>query len=60
MNPKERIQELTKIIKEADYNYNTLDNPTITDQEYDSLMDELIRLERVIYFRGKISRICGS
>ena len=42
---KERMLELIDIINEADYNYHTLDNPTITDQEYDSLMDELITLE---------------
>ena len=35
MNIKDRIDELVKIINEADYNYHTLDNPTITDQEYD-------------------------
>ena len=28
---KERMNELIDIINEADYNYHTLDNPTITD-----------------------------
>ena len=28
---KERMEELIQIINEADYNYHTLDNPTITD-----------------------------
>ena len=45
MDIKKRIDELIKIINKANYDYHTLDNPTITDQEYDSLMDELIRLE---------------
>ena len=40
-----RIDELIKILNKASYEYYTLDNPTITDQEYDSLMDELIKLE---------------
>ena len=31
---KERMNELIDIINEADYNYHTLDNPTISDQEY--------------------------
>ena len=29
MNIEKRIDELVKIINEADYNYHTLDNPTI-------------------------------
>jgi len=44
-NVKQRIDELIRILNKASYEYYTLDNPTITDQEYDSLMDELIRLE---------------
>ena len=42
---KERMEELIEIVNEADYNYHTLDNPTITDQEYDSYLRELIEIE---------------
>lgn len=42
---QERYDELIKIINEADYNYHTLDNPTITDQEYDKYLRELYRIE---------------
>lgn len=42
---KERMEELIKIVNEADYNYHTLDNPTITDQEYDKYLRELIEIE---------------
>ena len=42
---KERIDELVKIIDEANYNYYVLDNPTITDQEFDKYLKELITLE---------------
>ena len=42
---KERMNELIDIINEADYNYHTLDNPTITDQEYDKFLRELILIE---------------
>ena len=42
---KERMEELIKIINEADYNYHTLDNPTITDQEYDKYLRELFDIE---------------
>lgn len=41
----ERIDELTKLLNKANYEYYVLDNPTITDQEYDSLIRELIILE---------------
>ena len=42
---KERIDELVELLNEANYNYHVLDNPTITDQEYDSLFRELQILE---------------
>ncbi len=42
---KERMNELIDIINEADYNYHTLDNPTITDQEYDKYLRELFDIE---------------
>ena len=41
----ERMLELIEIINEADYNYHTLDNPTITDQEYDKYLRELFEIE---------------
>lgn len=41
----DRMNELIDIINEADYNYHTLDNPTITDQEYDSYLRELFEIE---------------
>lgn len=43
----ERYEELIKIINEADYNYHTLDHPTITDQEYDKYLRELLDLEEL-------------
>lgn len=45
MEIEKRIKELVKIINEADYNYHVLDNPTITDQEYDKYLEELNKLE---------------
>lgn len=42
---KERIDELVDIINLANYNYHVLDNPTITDQEYDKYLAELYKLE---------------
>ena len=45
MSDKERIEWLVKILNEANYNYYVLDNPTITDQEYDKYLRELVNLE---------------
>lgn len=41
----ERYNELIEILKQAGIEYYTLDNPTMTDAEYDSLMDELLKIE---------------
>ncbi len=45
MNPQKRIDELTEILNEANYNYYVLDKPTITDQEFDKYLRELEKLE---------------
>lgn len=42
---KNRIQELVKIINQANYEYYSLDNPTLTDQEFDKYLKELETLE---------------
>ena len=45
MDPKERIQQLTDILNEANHRYYVLDDPTIPDFEYDRLLRELENLE---------------
>lgn len=40
-----RIKELVTILNQASYEYYTLDKPTITDQEYDKYLRELVELE---------------
>lgn len=42
---KERYDELIELIERANYEYYTLDNPTLTDREYDNLMSELLDIE---------------
>lgn len=42
---KERIEWLVDIINRANYEYYILDNPTLTDQEWDNYMNELLDLE---------------
>ncbi len=46
MNIEKRIDELISIINKASYEYYVLDNPTITDQEYDDAYNELLLLEK--------------
>lgn len=41
----ERLNEIKKLLNEYNYQYHVLDNPTVTDQEYDRLMQELQALE---------------
>ncbi len=45
MDIKSEILSLRKTIEEHNYNYYVLDNPTISDFEYDAMMQKLIRLE---------------
>ncbi len=46
MNPKERIDEITKLLEQYNYEYYVLDNPSVPDSEYDRLMNELISIEK--------------
>ena len=46
MEAIKRIDELTRILNEANYQYYVLDNPTMLDFEYDHLLRELEILEQ--------------
>ncbi len=45
MNEKDRILQLRQILHENNYKYYVLNQPTMSDQEFDSLMHELEDLE---------------
>lgn len=45
MDNKKRIEELVEELNRYSYEYYTLDNPTVTDKEYDKKYDELKKLE---------------
>ncbi len=45
MNEKQRIKELIDLINKANYEYHTLDKPTISDYDYDHYLKELVALE---------------
>lgn len=46
MKEIQRMKELIAVIKRHNYNYYVLDNPTISDKEYDDLYYELVDLEK--------------
>ena len=43
--PAGRVEEVRRQIREADYAYYALDNPTLSDAQYDDLMRELRAIE---------------
>ena len=45
MDPKLRAEEITKLLEKYNYEYYVLDNPSVSDAEYDRLMQELIKIE---------------
>lgn len=51
----DRIRDLIERINELNYHYYTLDEPLISDGEYDKLYDELVRLEKERGFKDKDS-----
>ncbi len=46
MDIKKNIDVLREVIEEHNYNYYVLDNPKISDYEFDKLLEKLIRLEK--------------
>ncbi|HPY38410.1 MAG TPA: NAD-dependent DNA ligase LigA [Bacilli bacterium] len=45
MSDKDRVIELTKLLEQYNHEYYVLDNPSVSDAEYDRLINELILLE---------------
>lgn len=45
MDSKLRVKELTTLLRKYNYEYHVLDNPSVSDQEFDALLHELIKLE---------------
>jgi len=44
-DPKRRAEELRAILDDANYRYHVLDDPQISDAEYDGLLRELVEIE---------------
>ena len=45
MDAKERVKEIAALLEKYNYEYYVLDNPSVSDAEYDRLMQELMMLE---------------
>lgn len=45
MDPMQRMEELVRELGKYNYHYYTLDEPLVSDKEYDALYDELVTLE---------------
>lgn len=59
----DRIKELVKLLNEHNYRYYTMDNPSISDKEYDKLYNELRELESstgIILADSPTNRIGGE
>ena len=41
-----KMEELVRRLNETAYQYYVLDNPTISDAEWDKMYDELVRMEK--------------
>lgn len=62
MDKERRIDELIEIIDDLNYHYYTLDDPKVSDKEYDLLYDELVKLEtetKIIYPYSPTQRVGG-
>ena len=59
----DRMRELVDLLNKYGYEYYNLDNPTVSDGEYDALYDELKRLEResgTVYPDSPTKRVGGE
>ena len=59
----EEMQNLVKILNKYAYEYYVLDNPTVSDKEYDALYDKLVKLEKetgVVLFDSPTKRVGGE
>ena len=63
MDKVERIEELINTINDLNYHYYTLDDPKVSDKEYDSIYDELVSLEKetgVVFSYSPTQRVGGE
>ena len=59
----DRMRDLVDILNKYSYEYYVMDNPTVSDKEYDKLYDELVALEKStgqILFDSPTKRVGGE
>ena len=59
----DRMRYLVDILNKYAHEYYVLDNPTVSDKEYDKLYDELVKLEKdtnVVLFDSPTKRVGGE
>ena len=59
----DKMRKLVDTLNKYAYEYYNLDNPTVSDKEYDALYDELVKLEKetgVILFDSPTRRVGGE
>ena len=60
---EQRMQELVALLNKYAHEYYVLDNPTVSDKQYDALYDELVMLEGetgVVLFNSPTRRVGGE
>ena len=60
---KERMRELVYKLNKYAHDYYVLDNPTVSDKEYDKLYDELLSLEKAtgeVLYDSPTKRVGGE
>ena len=58
-----KMQELVKLLNKYAHEYYVLDNPTVSDKEYDMLYDQLVELEKqsgIVLFDSPTKRVGGE
>lgn len=63
MKKTERMKELIDKLNDLNYYYYTLDDPKVSDKEYDKLYDELVKLEKdtgIVYSYSPTQRVGGE
>ncbi len=59
----DEMKSLVKILNKYAHEYYVLDNPTVSDKEYDALYDKLVKLEKetgVVFFDSPTRRVGGE
>ncbi len=59
----EEMKQLVKLLNKYAYEYYVLDNPTVSDKEYDALYDKLVKLEKqtgTVLFDSPTKRVGGE